>query len=524
MRELLLEIYSEEIPALSQQEGAKQLLCLLQKRLKGEFNEDFSGKYFYTPRRIGVVIKALPTEILDKKTFEIRGPRVNAPYIATEGFKKKHSHMQGSLVQRDGYIYLKACAAPLEERITNIIVNALSSLVWPKSMRWGEQTTKWIRPIHSILCMLGDNILPVRFSMLEAGNKTEGNWLLNSNRLSVTSYNDYRDKLRKEKVLICPQERKSLIKSSLSEILAMSDLKLILDHSLLDEVNNLVEFPFIGLGKIDQRFMSLPKEVLINTLRTHQKYLMTQYKNGVIAPFFVIVSSVMTEDNLQSVISGNERVLQARLSDAEFFFREDIKTSLASKTSLLREVKYHDKVGSYYDKIMMVKNIAVDIASQINVCSTDILRASILIKSDLVTQMVHEQPDLQGIIGYYYALHDGENINIAHAIRDHYLPQNPQDEVPTRPLSIVMALADKIVTLNSMFNAGIKPNGSKDPYALRRTAISIIRIVCANALQLKLNHLLNSNVSEFLKERLKNFSPCDNGLREEDIIYIASIL
>ena len=304
----------------------------------------------------------------------------------------------------------------------------------------------------------------------------------------------------------------------------MSDLKLILDHSLLDEVNNLVEFPFIGLGKIDQRFMSLPKEVLINTLRTHQKYLMTQYKNGVIAPFFVIVSSVMTEDNLQSVISGNERVLQARLSDAEFFFREDIKTSLASKTSLLREVKYHDKVGSYYDKIMMVKNIAVDIASQINVCSTDILRASILIKSDLVTQMVHEQPDLQGIIGYYYALHDGENINIAHAIRDHYLPQNPQDEVPTRPLSIVMALADKIVTLNSMFNAGIKPNGSKDPYALRRTAISIIRIVCANALQLKLNHLLNSNVSEFLKERLKNFSPCDNGLREEDIIYIASIL
>lgn len=501
MAELLFEIYSEEIPSKVQDFSASIFFNNMLKKLHELFHQEFTGKYFFTPKRIGFYISDIP-KIVDATILEIRGPKTTAPEKAIKGFLKKYNLTDIScLIERQDYYYYVENSEKkhAKEVIKTIIEEIIKKFVWPKSMRWGKYDIKWIRPIHSMLCLFDKEVISVNYGHITANNKTYCKYEI----INIDSFAAYKQKLEALDVLIFQENRLKIIETQGRSICESLNISIVTDIELIKEIANLVEYPYVTIGRIDERFMKLPKEILISMLKFHQKYLMTEDKNGNLAPYFIIVSNVMTDDNLKTVISGNEKVLRSRLSDAEYFYNQDLKTKLIDKFQKLKKVTFHYEIGSYYDKIQMVKKVALDIAKQIQINNEDkVERTSLLIKSDLVTEIVNELPELQGIAGYYYALNDNEGNDVASAIKEHYLPQGPSDRIPTKSLSITMALADKIVTLNSMFEINIKPTGSKDPYALRRAAIGIIRIVCSNKLDIKLAHLLNKDVIYFIKERI----------------------
>ncbi len=523
MPELLFEIYSEEIPSEVQDFSASKIFNTMLDRLHKLFQKEFKGEYFFTPKRIGFYISDIP-KVVDSTSLEIRGPKITAPKKAIEGFLKKYSLKDISyLIEKEDYYYYierseKKC---VKEVIKSVIEEIIKTFVWPKSMRWGKYDIKWIRPIHSILCSFDKEIIPVNFGHITASNQTPGK----NKIITVDSFATYKQNLEELDICIFQAKRLEIIETQANSICESLNISMIKDDALIREIANLVESPHVTIGKIEEKFMKLPKEILISMLKFHQKYLMTKDSNGNLAPYFIIVSNVMTIDNLQTVITGNEKVLRSRLSDAEYFYNQDLKTKLIDKFVKLKKITFHHEIGSYYDKIQIVKKVALDIAKQIQLDSKDkIERTSLLIKSDLVTEIVNELPELQGIAGYYYALNDNEGDDVANAIKEHYLPQGPSDPVPKKVLSIIMALADKIVTLNSMFEINIKPTGSKDPYALRRAAIGIIRIICSNELEIKLSHLLNKDVIDFIKERISILSNNGKNIYSIDLKYINNSL
>ncbi|WPX96834.1 glycine--tRNA ligase subunit beta [Candidatus Bandiella euplotis] len=505
MSELLFEIYSEEIPSEMQEYGAKKLYDMISTKLEELFDHKIIGQYFFTPRRIGFYIESIPT-ILQAKIEEVRGPKIQAPKNAIDGFLKKYNLTETSeLVEKNGYYHFlqKMEGKSTLELLHQLLEEVVATFPWPKSMKWANYQIKWIRPIHSILCVYGGKVIPVKYGHITASNITTGRWMLNEAMIQVNSFSEYQTNLQKAEVEIFQEQRINSIKKQVEQKIANLNVSMIEDHDLLHEVANLVESPYVAIGKIDSKFMQLPKEVLVTTLKFHQKYLMMECGNKELAPYFIIVSNIMTDDGLQTVITGNEKVLKARLSDAEFFYTQDTNTKLIDKFQALKKVTFHHEIGSYYDKIQLIKQVAVDLAKQLQVDQSLVEHTTLLIKSDLVTDMVKELPELQGIVGYYYALKDGETKEVAAAIKEHYLPQGPSDPVVTSNLSILMALADKMVTLNSMFKIGIKPTGSKDPFALRRAAIGIIRIICANQLSLKVHDMLRSDVINFILDRVE---------------------
>ena len=528
MQELLFEIYSEEIPSEMQEYGAEKLYNTVKTKLKKLFNQEFEGEYFFTPRRIGFYIENIP-KILNEKTEEVRGPKITATAQAINGFLKKYNIADISKLIKKGeyYYYINR----LERKNSNellkpLLEEAISTFQWSKSMRWADYQMRWIRPIHSILCVYNNEVIPVQYGHIKATNATTtGCWMLDDKRIKVNSFKEYKSQLEKAKVYIFQEQRLKLIREQAQKICKKLDIQMIDDQELLKEVANLIEFPYVAVGKIDERFMALPKEALVATLKFHQKYLMTEYADKKLAPYFIIVSNIMTRDNLKTVVAGNEKVLKARLADTEFFYNQDSKTKLIDKFSKLEKVTFHHDIGSYHDKIQMIKDIAINLANQLRVADEGIVKNTVmLIKADLVTEMVKELPELQGIAGYYYALKDGETDETANAIKEHYLPQGPSDPVPSSYLSIIMALSDKIVTLNAMFNIGIKPTGSKDPFALRRTAIGIIRIICTNKLKLSLYDLLKKDVMDFILDRVKFMDSDEKNLYSIDLKYIKNAL
>jgi glycyl-tRNA synthetase beta chain len=523
MPALLFEIYSEEIPSEMQDFSTSKLFNNMLEKLHKLFQKEFEGQYFFTPKRIGFHILDIP-KIVDSTSSEIRGPKITASEKAIEGFLKKYNIKNTSnLIEKDGYYHYNEISEKkcIKEIIKIALEEIIATFVWPKSMRWGRYDIKWIRPIHSILCLFDKEVIPVNFGHITAGNQTYGK----NKVINIDSFATYTQKLEEFGIHIFQEKRLEIIKTQAISICKSLNISIINDDELIKEVANLVESPHVTIGKIEERFMKLPKEILVSMLKFHQKYLMTQDKNGNLAPYFIIVSNVMTDDNLKTVIAGNEKVLRSRLSDAQYFYDQDLKTNLIDKFEKLKKVTFHHEIGSYYDKIKMVKKVALDIAKQIKINNKDrIERTSLLIKADLVTEIVNELPELQGIAGYYYALNDNEGTDVANAIKEHYLPQGPSDKVPKEALSIIMALADKIVTLNSMFEINIKPTGSKDPYALRRAAIGIIRIVCSNELEIKLNHLINKDVVDFIKERIEILSSKDKNIYSIDLQYINNSL
>lgn len=511
MSQLLLELFSEELPSWMQQPAAHQLKNLMESGLHeaGLFTENITT--YVTPRRLTCIITGLPTSQQDR-VEERRGPRVGAPEEAILGFINSCAITRDKLETRvtpKGEFYVAVLhinAKPIAQILTTIIENILHKFSWPKSMRWGEYPIRWVRPLKRILALLDEETLPVHFGHLKASNLTEGHRFLHPGAFSVTSVSDYLEKLRSHAVILNQDERKQLILDALTKQAAALKLEINDDEGLLDEVTGLVEFPTLLLGTIDYKFMSLPPEVLITTLRHHQRYFTLHNPHGSLAPYFITIANIPAKnDGSSPIVHGNERVLRARLEDAKFFFDHDQKSELESYLPKLTDVVFHAKLGSVHEKTERVTSLAKFLAVWVPHANLiHVERAASLLKADLVCGLVGEFPELQGTMGYYYAKANDEPHDIALAIKEHYAPGGRSDSCPSAPISVVCSLADKIDSLVGLFIIDEKPTGSRDPFALRRAALGCIRILLENKIRLPLNILLEKALNFYPKSLLKH--------------------
>ena len=491
MAELLLEILSEEIPARMQARAAADLNRLITDGLKAAGLDFTEAEAFATPRRLALVVDGIPERQPDVSE-ERRGPRADAPEKAMAGFKG--SLPEGAVIteretEKGTFLFAMVDIKGREtaEVLIGLVSKALADLPWPKSMRWADHELRWVRPVHSMVCLFAGQVVPVVVGPVTAANATVGHRFLAPEPFEVKDFADYRDKLFDAKVMLDPAKRRAQIEAEADQLAVTQGLSVKQDAGLLDEVTGLVEWPVVYLGSIDDAFMDLPPEVLTTSMRAHQKYFSCLDANGELANRFVVVANTETTDDGAAVIAGNERVLRARLADAKFFWDQDRKTSLAAKAPALKDRVFHAKLGSMDEKVDRMQALACDIAAKVKGADKDRVRsAARLAKADLSTGMVGEFPELQGIMGRYYALHDGETEEVADAIAEHYSPVGPNDACPTAPESVCVALADKIDSLVGFFAIDEKPTGSKDPFALRRAALGVIRLILENGLRLPL--------------------------------------
>lgn len=498
MTELLIEFFSEEIPARMQARAADDLKRLVTDKLAANGLSFTRADAHSTPRRLALVVDGLPERTADVRE-EKKGPRLGSPEQAVAGFLKSAGlDSLDQCEQRDtgkGVFYFAVTEKTGRETaavLAEIIPAAMAELPWPKSMRWGTGTVRWVRPLHSIIALFGGRVLDGGYEIggtqgrIAFGNATRGHRFLAPDAVTVESFADYREKLLAAKVLLDREERKARIKADAEALAAARGLTLSPDDALLEEVAGLVEWPVVLMGGIDESFMDVPSEVLITSMRTHQKYFAVLDAEGRMAPHFIVVANTETVDGGKAIVAGNERVLRARLSDAKFFWDQDRKTKLEARVPALEKITFHAKLGTVAEKVRRVQLLAAEIARAIGADSDAASRAALLCKADLVTEVVGEFPEVQGIMGRYYALGQGESEAVANAIADHYKPVGPSDSCPTAPVSVAVALADKIDTLVGFFAIDEKPTGSKDPYALRRAALGVIRLVLENGLRVKL--------------------------------------
>ena len=510
MPDLLLELLSEEIPARMQAQAAKDLQRLVTDKLAALDLPAKASQAYVTPRRLTLFVEGLPERQPDR-TVEVKGPRVGAPEQALAGFLRSAGLASADACeQRDtgkGVFYFavnKLVGRPVIDVLAEVIAQAMDQLPWPKSMRWAGHDVRWVRPLHNILALLCEGaatqIVPVVWALdranggtdkLTANDKTRGHRFLAPDEVAVTGFADYRAKLNERFVVLDAADRKAKILEAGAKLAAAQNLVVKPDPGLLDEVAGLIEWPVVRMGSIEPRFMDLPAEVLTTSMRTHQKYFAVETRDGVLAPYFIVVGNMVTSDGGTQMVAGNERVLRARLSDAQFFWDLDREATLESRVPKLGERVFHAKLGSVLDKVeRMVALCTVLFPHVAGTNIVDAQRAAYLAKADLSASLVGEFPELQGVMGRYLARHDGEAWDVADAVAGHYAPAGAGDSVPTAPLAIVVSLADKIDTLVGFFAIDEKPTGSKDPYALRRAALGIIRIVLDNNLRLPLRPLI----------------------------------
>ncbi|MDC0398691.1 glycine--tRNA ligase subunit beta [Alphaproteobacteria bacterium] len=528
MGEFLLELFSEEIPARMQKRAAEDLNRLIIEGLKNNaltFDSSFSH---VTPHRLCVVIEGLISKQTNVRE-ERRGPRVDAPDVAVEGFLKSLGLTRNDLEERETsrgkflFAIIDNIGQETKDILPKIIDTAIRAMPWPKSMRWGRNSFKWVRPLHHILAVFDKEKLEGHLNLgddiLEYANMTKGHRFLAPQLFEVNSFSDYQEKLKKAFVVIDREERKSIIMERAQNLATAQGIKLKSDPSLLEEVCGLIEWPNPLIGKIQREFMTVPPEALVCAMRTHQKYFALTEKDGELAPNFITISNMSSNPKInETTINGNERVLSARLSDAKFFWDQDRAIKLSSRIPELATVKFYEKLGALSEKMVRVEKLGVYLSKWVpGTEKEDLKRAIQLAKADLTTAMVGEFPELQGIMGSYYAHNDGESKEVCQAIKEHYSPQGPSDLCPTAPLSIVVSLADKIDTLVGFFAINEKPTGSKDPFALRRYALSVIRLIRENSLRLPLEKVVakaltlypefkNENgLIDFIMERLKVF-------------------
>ena len=508
MPELLIEFFSEEIPARMQARAADDLKRLVTDRLAANGLTFTDAQAHSTPRRLALVIDGLPERTADVRE-EKKGPRVGSPEQAVQGFLKSAGLTSlDQCEQRDltstggkGVFYFAVTekkGRATAEVLAEIIPAVMADFPWPKSMRWGTSTVRWVRPLHSIVAVFGGKVLDGAYDLggtqgkLAFGNSTRGHRFLSPDAFTVESFADYKEKLSKAHVILDREERKAKIKADAEALAAKEGLTLSPDDGLLEEVAGLVEWPVVLIGSIDETFMDVPSEVLITSMRTHQKYFAVLDKDGRMAPRFVVVANMVTTDGGKAIVAGNERVLRARLSDAKFFWDQDRKTKLEDRVAKLAAITFHAKLGTVSEKVTRVQVLAAEIARAIGADANAATRAALLAKADLVTEVVGEFPEVQGIMGRYYALGEGENPVVAEAIAEHYKPLGPSDSCPKAPVSVSVALADKLDTLVGFFAIDEKPTGSKDPYALRRAALGIIRLILENGLRLNLSQVFKA--------------------------------
>lgn len=516
MAEFLLEILSEEVPAHMQVPMSNKLESELVSILEKEKLFYSSIKSFVTPRRMVVTIDGLSLTQEDI-TIEKRGPKVGADEKALSGFLRNSGLQKEDLTVKDtakGSFYFaitKENGRPTKDVLLESIENILSSITWPKSMRWGSNEIKWVRPIKNIMALFGAEILPIKFGHIEANNISEGHRFLSDGTFEVSSFKEYEKELRNRFVILDSNERKEIITEQINNLANSYDLKVIKDDYLLEEVAGLVEYPEALIGQIEKEYMHIPEEVLISSIRSHQKYFSLRTAEGNLASYFITVSNIKSNGKDDTIISGNERVLRARLADAKFFWDQDIKNPLEEKFENLENIIFHKKLGSVADKTRRIKANAKFLSVWIPHANLSMVeQASTLSKIDLVTEMVGEFPDLQGVMGYHYALNDDLDKEVALAIKEHYSPLGQNDSCPRSPVSIAVALADKLDTLVGLFAINEKPTGSKDPFALRRAAIGVIRIILENNLSIPLKIALENSLKHYPSKLLKQPKESDD--------------
>ncbi len=497
MAELLIELFSEEIPARMQKKASGDLKSMITKALKDAGLTFDAADAYATPRRLALVVSGVPTATPDISE-ERRGPSTSAPEKALEGFMRGAGVTRDQLEEREekkGIFFYARIEKP-GRAATDVIAEAIEATIrnfpWPKSQRWGASSLKWVRPLHSILAVFGGEAVALYVDGFKAGNTTRGHRFMGADEFSVADFVDYKAKLADHKVMLDPADRAALIEAECKKLSASKGVEWIEDRGLLAEVAGLVEWPVPLIGGFDAAFMEVPEEVLILTMKKDQKYFVTRDpKTGKLAPFFITVSNIEASDGGAIVAAGNERVLTARLADAKFFWEQDLKGKLDDNLPALSEIVFHKELGMVSDRVERMKKLSRYLAQFIPGCDADEAeRAAELAKADLVSNMVNEFASLQGIMGRYYAKAQGESDAVADAARDHYAPAGPSDDCPSAPVSVAVALAEKLDTLVGFFGIDQKPTGSKDPFALRRSALGVIRLITENNLRLSLQPLV----------------------------------
>ncbi len=493
MPQLLLELLSEEIPARMQAQAGRDLERMARERLAAEGLLPEALKTFAGSRRLTLVAEGLP-EAQKDRSEEIKGPRVGAPEQALDGFLRKNGLTKDQLVERDGVYYatVDRPGRPTPQIVAEMVSDIVRNFPWPKSMVSGTSKLRWVRPLRRILCVFDGEIVPFEIEGIASGKTTEGHRFMGSGKpFEAKDFDAYAEKLAKHYVVLDPEERKDRILDAAKTLCFARGLELVEDAGLLDEVSGLVEWPVPILGDMDPAFLDLPPEVIRTSMRVHQRYFAVRDpKTGKLAPHFLAVANIEAKDGGATIAKGNAKVLTARLADARFFWTEDRKTRLEDRLEKLKGVTFHAKLGAMYERVERLEMMAGALAPRIGADVAKAVQAARLAKADLVTGVVGEFPELQGVMGGYYAEAEGLSSLVAEAIRDHYRPAGPSDEAPDRPVTMTVALADKFDTLTAFFAIGEKPTGSRDPFALRRAALGIIRIALASELRLPLKEIV----------------------------------
>jgi len=545
MADLLIELFSEEIPARMQTRAAQDLKKMVTDGLVENGITYAGAAAFATPRRLALTIQG----VLDHSPAtreERKGPRVDAPEKAIQGFLRGAGLTMDQLDIRDekkGQVYfavIEKPGRPAADIVAEVLENAIRNFPWPKSMRWGAGALRWVRPLHSIICLLttdtGSTVVPVQIDDIAAGDTTRGHRFMGPDAFSVTGFDDYATKLKRAHVILDSQERQDMIWQDATNMAFANGLEVVDDRGLLAEVAGLVEWPVVLMGKIADEFLDLPPEVLQTSMKEHQKFFSVRDpKLGKITRF-ITVANRETADNGATILAGNQKVLSARLADAKFFWENDLRVAqgdgLTAWTDRLSNVTFHNKLGSQKARIERIASLAATLAPIVGAEGADATLAAQVAKADLSSEMVYEFPELQGLMGRYYATAAGLPDAVAAACQDHYSPLGPSDDVPSAPVSVTVALADKLDTLAGFWAIDEKPTGSKDPFALRRAALGVIRLVLENNVRLSLSdviaaHLTQSNLSQtaqdlatdlmaFFHDRLKVFLR-DQGIRYDVI-------
>jgi glycyl-tRNA synthetase beta chain len=503
MPDLLLELFSEEIPARMQAQAAADLRKLVTGRLVDAGLVYDGAKAFVTPRRLALSVHGIPARQADLREQK-KGPRVGAPENAIAGFLKAAGlkSIADAKIQSDkkGDFYVAVVERPGRAALDvlgEILPGVVKSFPWPKSMRWGVQSKEpgaldWVRPLHSIVATFGPEteepeIVPFAVDGIAAGNATRGHRFLAPAPFTVRRLGDYMDKLDKAKVVLDAERRRDIIAAEAKQLAFAQGLELVADDGLLAEVAGLVEWPVVLMGSFDASFLQIPEEVIRATIRNNQKcFVLRDAAHAKLVNKFILVSNMEAADGGTAIVAGNERVIRARLSDAKFFYETDLKTRLEDRLPKFKDIVFHEKLGTQAERIARIERLAAELAPLVGADVEKAKRAARLCEADLLTEVVGEFPELQGVMGKYYAEAQGEDEAVAHAIEDHYRPKGPDDLVPSVPVSVAVALADKIDTLVGFWAINEKPTGSKDPYALRRAALGVIRLILQNGLRLRL--------------------------------------
>lgn len=534
MPDLLIELFSEEIPARMQARAAEDLKKKVTDGMVEAGLTYAHAKAFATPRRLVLAVEDVLDRSPDLKE-ERKGPRVGAPEKAIEGFLRGAGVTMDQLEIRDekkGQVYFATIQTPGREAaaiIAEVLENTVRNFPWPKSMRWGAGSLRWVRPLHSIICLLtaedGAEVVDLDIDGIKSGRATRGHRFMGGDAFEVSSFDDYVAKLKKAKVILDPEERAETIWHDATNMAFAQGMEVVEDRGLLAEVAGLVEWPVVLMGEIGADFLNLPPEVLQTSMKEHQKFFSVKNpKTGRIEKF-VTVANIETRDNGATILAGNQKVLAARLSDAKFFWENDLRTAKAGMDTWvdgLGNVTFHNKLGAQKERIERIVALAAELAPVTGADAEAAQTAARIAKADLQSEMVYEFPELQGLMGRYYAEAAGYDADVARVCQEHYSPLGPSDDVPTAPLSVTAALADKLDTLTGFWAIDEKPTGSKDPFALRRAALGVIRLLLENDLRMNLlDHLsaageAKDDLLSFFHDRLKVYLK-DQGIRHDII-------